>query len=157
MAKEKEIKALDFNKDGKIRFYCRQKEYTFRLNNIGDDGKVVYQTDVDGNNKTATYTRYKFSEITQFDVETKKVKVLDPWCVFEVSVDDENSKRLVEYLTRCTGNSGVTKIFTEAQYEEIRNPEAYRAQLEANKKLEEKDNKIADLEKEIASLKSGQK
>lgn len=151
MAKEK---ALDFNKDGKIRFYCRQKDYSFRLNNLDDNGKVIYQTDADGNNKTATYTRYKFTEILQFDADTKKAKVLDPWCFFEVSVDDVNSKRLVEYFTKANGNKGITKIFTEAEYEEIKNPEAYRAQLEANKKLEEKDNKIADLEKEIASLKA---
>jgi hypothetical protein len=153
MAKEKDIKTLDFDKDGKIRFYCRQKEYTFRLNNIGDDGKVIFQTDIDGNNKTATYTRYKFSEIAQFDPETKKVKVVDPWCVFEVAVDDKDAKRLVEYLTKCNGNKGITRIFTEAEYEEIKNPEAYRVKLESNKK----DSIIAELEKEIATLKAGKK
>lgn len=151
MAKDK-VSKLDFNEDGKITFYASQKKYTFSLPVLDENGKPIYDTDGHGNNRTIRTKRYSFEYLPVLDPDTNKIKPNDPWCFFTVNKDDPDADRLLKYLEDASSpqKSKITKVMNEATYQEKKNPEAYKANLEKKALHDE----VESLKKEIEALKS---
>lgn len=156
----KKINIADFSngtkKSGAVTFYCYQKQYSFPLPKLDENGKEVYQTDKDGNNKSPLYDTFQFQYLPVIDKDTHKVKVNDPRCFFTVESDNANAERLLKYLTQKIADKH-TKIVDEETYLKKENPEAFRI-AEAKREAEDKySTQIKDLQDRLAKAEGAKK
>ncbi|MCW8966099.1 MAG: hypothetical protein OQK82_05375 [Candidatus Pacearchaeota archaeon] len=160
LSKQNDIKLglNDVESPDSIKYICEFKNgYMFVMPLLDNNGEVVYKTDAKGNNKVPETVEYKFTNVTGHKNLDGKVDPNTAFSFFNVSkeVHGADYDRIVAKLDKECKNPR-NKMFREDDHFKKRNPEAFKIAEEKAKMermitqiKEEKDAKIAELEKQL--------
>jgi hypothetical protein len=134
-----------------IKFISDFSEFRFDLEVLDENGKKVYHSDANGNNKVVDVKKFAFVKVPPHKNADGKIDPRSAFCFFIADPEKHGSffQRIVEKLTAYTKNP-IYKMYTDEGHFQKRNPEAFRI---AKEKVEQ-ESIIDSQAKEIADLKS---
>jgi hypothetical protein len=138
---------------GCVKFISKFKEFHFTMPVLGADGKQETHTDADGNGKLKTWQQYDFTKVSAHKGKNGKI---DPDTAFsffmcDPAIHGDMFQKLVDYLTILRSNPK-NQIFSEDEYFQNRNPEAYKIAKELSDKdtlIDTQAQKIKELEQRL--------
>lgn len=119
-----------------VTYYCIKGEYTFSIPEYEKDEfgeivkneqgkpKILYATDVDGNNRHPIHRHLKFERVPIKDSKSGKTNAMVFVGRFIVAPEYDRYDDVVTYLESARRNS-LSGILTEDQYKKQHNPDAY--------------------------------
>ena len=140
--------------DKAVKFVSNRQEFHFMLTEQDSDGKQVFHTDADGNNKIKSYKQYSFVKVAGHkDPKTGKVDPSTAFSFFIVdpTVHGREYNRILDHLNKMRSNP-LYQMFNDDEHFNQRNPEAYRIakeKVELQETVAAKDARIAELEKKL--------
>jgi hypothetical protein len=136
-----------------IKFISDFPEFRFDLEVLDENGKKVFHTDANGNNKLPDVKKFAFIKVPPHKNADGKIDPRTAFCFFIADPAPEKHgpyfQRIVDKLTAYTKNP-MYKMYTDEGHFHKRNPEAFRI---AKEKVESEE-KIDKLTQENAELKS---
>lgn len=156
--------------EGETKFICTlPKPFVFMLPAINERGEPIFKTDANGNNKVRRTDSFEFTAVVPIHSESKGKPSASQDDLFSFFIVSEEKlkqyyKPILEYLTKQAAQRG-SRIFTDEQHWKNKNPVAFKvaqekAELEntiaeKDKTINDKDAKIAELEKRLGFNKQG--
>jgi hypothetical protein len=133
-----------------IKFICDFSEFRFDLEVLDENGKKVYHSDANGNNKVVDVKKFAFVKVPPHKNTEGKIDPRSAFCFFIADPEKHVGyfQRIVDKLTGYTKNP-MYKMYTDEGHFQKRNPEAFRIAKEKVEREEIIDKQAA----EIASLK----
>jgi hypothetical protein len=134
-----------------IKFISDFPEFRFDLEVLDENGKKIFHTDANGNNKLPDVKKFSFIKVPPHKNADGKIDPRSAFCFFIADPEKHGAyfHRIVEKLTGYTKNP-MYKMYTDEGHFQKRNPEAFRI---AKEKVE-REEVIDKQAQEISELKS---
>ena len=160
MAKEK-VKKVEAKIIEKPKiYYCTKGQYTFSIPEYERDEfgevikneygkpKILFATDIDGNNQHAVFIHLSFERVPVKDPKTGKTNAMIFLGRFIINPGHERYTDIIAYIERAKKNP-LAGILSEDEYKEMHNPDAFAFE----KKLSIYESENTELKKYNAELK----